>query len=144
MDDGNSWIGILLFAASVAVFYLIYGFGAAIQALNTSALEDERDEGNKKAAALLRIQEDPGKFVRTNQVVTCFFTLALGAFTLPQTAGYIRRFLAVKLAAGNHEVKAVYHIPYMKQGAVVSILGVLLLTGYCLWLYHRDRKRKQG
>lgn len=98
MDDGNSWIGILLFAASVAVFYLIYGFGAAIQALNTSALEDERDEGNKKAAALLRIQEDPGKFVRTNQVLTCFFTLALGAFTLPQTAGYIRRFLAVKLA----------------------------------------------
>ena len=98
MDDGNSWIGILLFAASVAVFYLIYGFGAAIQALNTSALEDERDEGNKKAAALLRIQEDPGTFVRTNQVVTCFFTLALGAFTLPQTAGYIRRFLAVKLA----------------------------------------------
>lgn len=98
MDDGNSWIGILLFAASVAVFYLIYGFRAAIQALNTSALEDERDEGNKKAAALLRIQEDPGKFVRTNQVVTCFFTLALGAFTLPQTAGYIRRFLAVKLA----------------------------------------------
>lgn len=98
MDDGNSWIGILLFAASVAVFYLLYGFGAAIQALNTSALEDERDEGNKKAAALLRIQEDPGKFVRTNQVVTCFFTLALGAFTLPQTAGYIRRFLAVKLA----------------------------------------------
>ena len=65
MDDGNSWIGILLFAASVAVFYLIYGFGAAIQALNTSALEDERDEGNKKAAALLRIQEDPGKFVPT-------------------------------------------------------------------------------
>ena len=98
MDDGNSWIGILLFAASVAVFYLIYGFGAAIQELNTSALEDERDEGNKKAAALLRIQEDPGKFVRTNQVVTCFFTLALGAFTLPQTAGYIQRFLAVKLA----------------------------------------------
>ncbi len=98
MDDGNSWIGILLFAASVAVFYLIYGFGAAIQVLNTSALEDERDEGNKKAAALLRIQEDPGKFVRTNQVVTCFFTLARGAFTLPQTAGYIRRFLAVKLA----------------------------------------------
>ncbi|MDD6304361.1 MAG: YfhO family protein [Lachnospiraceae bacterium] len=53
-------------------------------------------------------------------------------------------FLAVKLTAGNHDVKAVYHIPYMKQGAVVSILGALLLTGYCLWLYHRDRKRKQG
>ncbi|MFR5726741.1 MAG: hypothetical protein ACLUEJ_09660 [Clostridium sp.] len=49
MDDGNSWIGILLFAASVAVFYLIYGFGAAIQALNTSALEDERTREQKAA-----------------------------------------------------------------------------------------------
>ena len=92
MDDGNSWIGILLFAASVAVFYLIYGFGAAIQALNTSALEDERDEGNKKAAALLRIQEDPGKFVRTNQVVTCFFTLALGAFKMCIRDRYLSYF----------------------------------------------------
>ena len=47
MDDGNSWIGIVLFAASVILFAVMYGFGAAVQALNTSALEDERDEGNK-------------------------------------------------------------------------------------------------
>ena len=121
MDDGNSWIGILLFAASVAVFYLIYGFGAAIQALNTSALEDERDEGNKKAAALLRIQEDPGKFVRTNQVVTCFFTLALGAFTLPQTAGYIRRFLAVKLAMAPGLAAAFFVVAFF-----LVCLGVII------------------
>ena len=49
MDDGNSWIGIVLFAASVILFAVMYGFGAAVQALNTSALEDERDEGNKSA-----------------------------------------------------------------------------------------------
>ena len=53
-------------------------------------------------------------------------------------------FLAVKLTAGNHDIKAVYHIPYMKQGAVMSVFGVLLLVGYCLWLYRRDRKKKQG
>jgi len=91
MDDGNSWIGILLFAAAVIVFYLIYGFGAALQALNTSALEDERDEGNKKAERLLHIQENPYKFIRTNQIVTSFFTLALGAVTLRTAAGYCRR-----------------------------------------------------
>lgn len=50
-------------------------------------------------------------------------------------------FLAVKLAAGNHDIKAVYHIPYMKQGVVISIFGILLLVGYCLWLYRRDRKK---
>lgn len=53
-------------------------------------------------------------------------------------------FLAVKLTAGNHDIKAVYHIPYMKQGAVMSVFGVLLLVGYCLWLYRRDRKKKTG
>ena len=53
-------------------------------------------------------------------------------------------FMAVKLTAGNHDIKAVYHIPYMKQGAVMSVFGVLLLVGYCLWLYRRDRKKKQG
>ena len=53
MDDGNSWIGIVLFAASVILFAVMYGFGAAVQALNTSALEDERDEGNKRAEKLL-------------------------------------------------------------------------------------------
>ena len=42
MDDGNSWIGMLIFAAAVVMFYLVYGFGAALQAVNTSALEDER------------------------------------------------------------------------------------------------------
>ena len=52
MDDGNSWIGIVLFAASVILFAVMYGFGAAVQALNTSALEDERDEGNKRAEKL--------------------------------------------------------------------------------------------
>ena len=34
MDDGNSWIGIVLFAASVILFAVMYGFGAAVQALN--------------------------------------------------------------------------------------------------------------
>ena len=55
MDDGNSWIGIVLFAASVILFAVMYGFGAAVQALNTSALEDERDEGNKRAEKLLKM-----------------------------------------------------------------------------------------
>ena len=82
MDDGNSWIGIVLFAASVILFAVMYGFGAAVQALNTSALEDERDEGNKRAEKLLKIQEDPYLFIRTNQLATSILTLAMGASSL--------------------------------------------------------------
>ena len=82
MDDGNSWIGILLLGAAFVIYYLIYGFGAAIQALNTSALEDEREEGNKKAERLLHIQENPHGFVQTNQLITMVFSLAMGGSSL--------------------------------------------------------------
>ena len=59
MDDGNSWIGFLLMAGALVLFSVLYGFGAAVQALNTSALEDNRDEGDKKAEKLLQIEENP-------------------------------------------------------------------------------------
>lgn len=121
MDDGNSWIGILIFAAAVIVFYLIYGFGSALQALNTSALEDERDEGNKKAEALLHIQEDPSEFIRTNQAVTCFFTLALGAFTLPVAAASARRLL-VRFP----------QIPVRAAGIVSFVLAFLLVAFFLI------------
>lgn len=88
MDDGNSLIGILLLGAAFVVYYLIYGFGAAVQALNTSALEDERDEGNEKAGRLLHIQENPHRFVRTNQLITMILSLAMGGMSLPFITGY--------------------------------------------------------
>jgi len=83
MDDGSSCIGILLLGAAFVVYYLIYGFGAAVQALNTSMLEDECEEGNKKAESLLHIRENPHRFVRTNQLITMIFSLAMGGVTLP-------------------------------------------------------------
>lgn len=86
MDDGNSWIGILLLVGAVLLYVVLYGFGAAVQALNTSALEDERDEGNKKAERLLHIQENPYGFIRTNQFITCLVGLLIGSMSLTWVA----------------------------------------------------------
>ena len=97
MDDGKSWIGIMLLGAAFVVYYLIYGFGAAVQALNTSALEDERDEGNKKAESLLHIQENPHQFVRTNQLITMIVSLVVGAYSFP----LLSRFCAMSLSKGG-------------------------------------------
>ena len=122
MDDGNSWIGIVLFAASVILFAVMYGFGAAVQALNTSALEDERDEGNKRAEKLLKIQEDPYLFIRTNQLATSILTLAMGASSLA--------FVVKKITAliGTHT-----QIPHPAAVGIAYIAGLVgiafLLTG---------------
>ena len=122
MDDGNSWIGIVLFAASVILFAVMYGFGAAVQALNTSALEDERDEGNKRAEKLLKIQEDPYLFIRTNQLATSILTLAMGASSL----AFVVKNLTALIGAHTQ-------IPHPAAVGIAYIAGLVgiafLLTG---------------
>lgn len=117
MDDGNSWIGMMLLGAAFVVYYLIYGFGAAVQALNTSALEDERDEGNKKAESLLHIQEDPHRFVRTNQLITMMFSLGMGAVSMPYLAGFFEELLT----------KLAYKISYIPAAVLQAASDVLAL-----------------
>ncbi|MBQ7795735.1 MAG: HlyC/CorC family transporter [Lachnospiraceae bacterium] len=117
MDDGNSWIGILLLGAAFVVYYLIYGFGAAVQALNTSALEDERDEGNKKAESLLHIQENPHRFVRTNQLITMMFSLGMGAVSMPHVAGACENLLA-----------KIPNVPAVVLSAASDVLALVVLS----------------
>lgn len=42
-------------------------------------------------------------------------------------------FLGVKMPDGTHEVEIVYHAPGLKMGKVLSVTGLLLLTGMMLW-----------
>ena len=122
MDDGNSWIGIVLFAASVILFAVMYGFGAAVQALNTSALEDERDEGNKRAEKLLKIQEDPYLFIRTNQLATSILTLAMGASSLLFVVRNLTALLGVRTKLP--------HLAAVGISYVAGLVGIaFLLTG---------------
>lgn len=120
MDDGNSLAGIMLLGAAFIVYYLIYGFGAAIQALNTSALEDERNEGNKKAEALLKIQQDPHQFVRTNQLITLILSLLMGAQSLPYVSGLFKDLLM--------KIPNITNIPAMIIHITASVLALVVLS----------------
>jgi len=120
MDDGNSWIGILLLGTAFVVYYLIYGFGAAIQALNTSALEDERDEGNKKAERLLHIQENPHGFVQTNQLITMVFSLMMGGISLPYAIGYLKDLFS--------KIPNVEAVPLVIMNVVIYLLAIAVLS----------------
>lgn len=121
MDDGKSWIGIVLLGAAFIVYYLIYGFGAAVQALNTSALEDERDEGNKKAEQLLHIQENPHRFVRTNQLITMIFSLGMGAVSMPYVTGICAELLM-------NVTKKITYVPAVVLNAVSDVLALVVLS----------------
>jgi len=84
MDDGNPLIRVIIFIAFIVLDAVFYGFGSAIQNVNTSELEHQMEEGSKKAGKLLHIVNRPTRFVNTIQITTNLIGMVTGAFVLEQ------------------------------------------------------------
>ena len=82
MDDGNPLLCVVIFLIFIGLDAILFGFGAAIQDINTSELEKSMEAGNKKAARLLRIVNRPTRFIHTVQIVTCLIGVITGGFIL--------------------------------------------------------------
>lgn len=41
-------------------------------------------------------------------------------------------FIGTLIEPGEHEIKAVFHVPYLKHGAIASVVGVLLMLLYAI------------
>lgn len=114
-------------AGALVLFSVMYGFGAAVQALNTSALEDNRDEGDKKAEKLLQIQEDPYLFIRTNQLVTSLLSLALGAFSMAWVVRQCRSLFArVQGLPPVLTVTAAYVLALVLMAFFLTCIGIVI------------------
>ena len=50
-------------------------------------------------------------------------------------------FLGIELEAGQHEIEARYEIPYLKEGMVISLVGIALLAGMVLYGYVASRRK---
>ena len=83
MDDGYSPVGILVLIGLIFLEAVFYGFGSAIQNVNEGKLEEELENGNEKAARLLRIVNRPTRFVNTIQITTHLVGIITGIFILP-------------------------------------------------------------
>jgi hypothetical protein len=80
VDEGNSWLLIIL---ALVIFTMIdalfYGFGAAIQKIDQNELSKEFENGNKKAGKVLKILDNPTKFVNTIQITTSLMKFMAGS-----------------------------------------------------------------
>lgn len=77
MDDYALW-SIILLAIFIVIDGLFYGFGAAIQLVNETELEKKKTEGDKKAAQLFRIINQPLRFVNFLNAAVALCTLLGG------------------------------------------------------------------
>lgn len=121
MDEGYSSFGILLFAGLILLEAAFYGFGAAIQNVNVSNLEREQEGGNKKAAVLLKLIHDPGRFVNAVQIVSSLIGMVVGIYIFRQWSGQM-----------EHLLQNVNAVPAAWLNVISMILsGILLLI---LWI----------
>ena len=84
MDDGNPLIRVIIFIAFIVLDAVFYGFGSAIQNVNTGELEHQMEEGSERAGKLLHIVNRPTRFVNTIQITTNLIGMVTGAFILGQ------------------------------------------------------------
>lgn len=80
MDDGHPIIRIVIFAVLLLVNAVFSGTDVAISAVSESALNKKSEEGDKKAAQILKYVHEPSVFLSTVDLIATAVAIIAGAF----------------------------------------------------------------
>lgn len=82
--DSEIWLlRACLFFVLLAIEFVYYGFGSALQNLNFPLLKAKaEEEGDKKSSRILKLAEAPDKYINTVQLVITCIQLAIGGYFL--------------------------------------------------------------
>ena len=104
----------------------LYGFGAAIQNVNTCKLEQEMEAGNIKAARLLRIVNRPTRFVNAIQIITHLVGMITGAYVVSAFRFYLEKILA----ENQLWMQSQEQIRQMLLLAVIALILLVLMISF--------------
>lgn len=122
MDDGGPTASIILFLVLLFVDIFFYGFGSAIQELDSKSTERKTDEEtDKKSERLKELIADPRGYVDTLQLTVTLINLVMGGFYLK----LIKNFFIFQ-ATNNLHLKEWLSEPLL--GIVVLIAAAAVLT----------------
>lgn len=121
MDEGGPTASIMLFTGLLLVDMFFYGFGAAINSLNSNEISKKAEENDKKSIRLNEIMEQPAKYVNTVQLIVTLINIIMGSFYLGIWLRHIH-----KLIAGQ-----IQHVFSMQ---VISILSLVATTAILLYV----------
>ena len=65
MDEATGAASLILFLALLAIEIVMYGFGRAIQSLNSGKIQEMAEAGNKRAEQIERIMDQPVDYINT-------------------------------------------------------------------------------
>lgn len=122
MDDGYSPWSLLLLLVIIVIEIIFYGFGAAIQELNSAELVKRKEDGDKKAAGILKISNRAFAYANVVQVISTVGSLICGAILLGQG----HRFLLHSFFADSPESGKGY-FPMLVISAALLVMLVLCI-----------------
>ncbi len=126
MDDGGPTASIILFIALILTDMFFYGFGSAINNLNTKDIEKKAEEENdKKSSRLAAIIEHPARYVNMVQLIVTLINIVMGSFYLGIWLRGMRRFVAAYIKPAPSGAAA---LGAGMTGAVTMVLAVSVLT----------------
>lgn len=82
MDGSDPMIEIIIFIILIVFNIIVYGYSAAIQNMTESELEEIADRNKRLHDKVLRIIDNPHKFINTVQVLSMFMNIFAGAYEL--------------------------------------------------------------
>lgn len=94
MEDTGPTASIILFMVLLLADIFLYGFEAAVSALNTKEVQKAAEEGDRKAVRLIKMIENPAVFMNTQQLIVTLIHLIMGGFYLGIWLKHIHRFIA--------------------------------------------------
>lgn len=122
MDDGSRWPlwGLIILAMLILLNGILYGFAAAVRNLSQSEIQKMAEEGNKKAALLKKMIEDPVRYVNAIPLVVTASGIFIGVFLVPMLAQIFRRYIA--------------HLPAL---ILISVFCVVILASFGILMFRR-------
>ena len=118
MDDGHPIIRIVIFAVLLLVNAIFSGTDVAMSAISESSLSKKSEEGDRKAAQILKYVHEPSVFLSTVDLIATAVAIIAGAFVAKPFFSELTGFLMDRC-----------HLVYW-PAAVISHIVVCLIIIY--------------
>ncbi|MBP3544377.1 MAG: HlyC/CorC family transporter [Lachnospiraceae bacterium] len=129
MNDGSPLWGLVTFLGLLLLHGILYGYGAALQNLVDSSVEKKAVEGDKRAGKLLKVMEEPTRFVNTLLLSITLSNMVVGAYEYEM----LRKWFAALFLSENATVWQMYLlklvvwvVPALILLAALMIFGILV------------------
>lgn len=121
MDDGGSsmWLGLVIYVCFVLVDAMLFGFGAAIQSVSDSLLEEKERQGEEKKVERIRdYKERPDNLINTIQIASNLLCLLVGSIVV--------QGVSQDWYLGFRSLEPLMHMPDLLLHILAEVLALLL------------------